>query len=121
MNKKYLDFSKDACIHEIINLISRLRDHKYRNLPNFKINKFEDHKKEHNFYLNKRLFEIQKHPDQASWDILAETKANSPIKHKIGGIPCRFLTHKDLIILCQQLLSLAEHEEIIVSIDELDD
>ena len=43
------------------------------------------------------------------------------MKHKIGNIPCRFLKHEELIILCQQLRSLVEHEEIIVSIDDLAD
>ncbi|MFV2015025.1 MAG: hypothetical protein ACC656_06335 [Candidatus Heimdallarchaeota archaeon] len=114
---RYIDIeAKNEIVRRVIALIRILYEqHQATNL--FSINKYDSLNHQHNFYVEKRIFEIQfrdKH-----WNILAETKSNSSQYFKVGKIPSKFLTFRNIEALELYLTTIIEKKEIVTSIDDL--
>lgn len=108
---------KNVHIKHVISLIRVLHSEKLVDKENFKVNKFDFANNEHNFSIETRIFEIQKREE--NWEILAEDKSRNDSFFKIGKIPCKFLSTKEIEFLIDYLTALIEQKEIISSIEDI--
>lgn len=110
--------TKNNLVRKIIALVKVLHNDKLED-DRFKINRYDYLNNEHNFYIEKRIFEIQYKDNQ--WNILAETNASSGQYFKVGKIPSKFLTLREIERLSVYLTNIIERKEIVTSIEDLFD